>query len=674
MLQRVAVSLLLLSAGAGAQSIFVTTTTDTVDFFGSKTVADLPGPDGKISMREAALAATNTPGPQTIGFHVAVADWGTGTTGPVMINKGDPYAIGGDDTTVDGTTQTAFTGDTNPNGAEVSFHSILSDVDLIKKATFEIASDHNHFLGLGNMDGRNYGLDIMPEGEDNHVTACVIDAVFAAVRVQGDDNVIGGTAPGEGNRLSSLSDGLRIQGLGFDTAENNVAVGNFLTGEFNGVQIAGSATGNRIGGFAPGEANVISGAGYLQEDGTPDGAMVRIEIEATGNFVLGNLIGTNATGTAVADNIGDVGVEIYGDSNIVRGNVIGGITGVAGFLSVQAGVHLREGAENNIVRGNWIGVDASGTIPLPNRIGVQISAFDETLPAPGGNLIGGLGADQGNVIAFNEEGGIRVLLATTGNHLSGNELRDNHGLSGLGIDLGGDGPTRNDAGDLDTGPNELMNFPELTAVVSGAQGTVAFGKLDTAAPGAAQLELFSNPAPTGSEPVEAEILLGTASPDAAGRFAVILAGSTTGRAITATATDALGNTSELGEPVISLPTPWTDLGFSLAGAHGMPELAGGGTLVPGTPFAVVLHNALEQAPGACVFGTTQAMVPLFGGTLVPAPQVIVPFVTDNEGHAFIIGPWPLVPSGTPIFAQAGLLDPAAAFGVAQSNALRGNTQ
>jgi hypothetical protein len=58
---------------------------------------------------------------------------------------------------------------------------------------------------------------------------------------------------------------------------------------------------------------------------------------------------------------------------------------------------------------------------------------------------------------------------------------------------------------------------------------------------------------------------------------------------------------------------------------------------------------------------------------VPSPQVILPFVTNASCQATAIVTWPVVPSGTPLFAQAGLLDAAGPAGVAISNAVRGNT-
>jgi hypothetical protein len=663
-------AVLFVGAGVQAQVLFVTTPADVVDFGGAELVGDLPGPDGLISLREATLAASHTAGAQTIGFQIPVSLWGTSTTGPVIENLGLPFRLEDDETTVDGLSQTAFTGDTNPLGAEVAFHSTLVDVDLIQTGTFQVISDRNVLLGLGDMTGRNYGIDLLPQAEKNRIEGCVIRAVFAAVRVQGDRNRIGGTTAAEQNRLDSLADGLRIQGLGADPAEGNLVFGNELTGDFNGVQITGNATKNRIGGLGPGEGNWIAGAGYFQEDGTPDGAMVRIESD--GNFVLGNRIGTDASGTAVADNPGDVGVEIYGDGNLVQGNVIGGITGPTGAFGVQAGIHLREGAQGNVIQGNWIGVGASGTSALQNHVAIQISAFDEGLPAPEGNRIGGLTPGEANTLAFYEENAVRILTTSVENTLSGNSIRD--GLSGApAIDLGGDGPTPNDAGDLDLGPNALMNFPVLDSAVAGAAGTFVIGRLDTQSPAAARVELFASPIFAPGAPAEAHAFLGAATPGADGAFAVLLTADASGLALSASATDAQGNTSELSDPRRAQPTPFSSVGSGVAGAHGVPALAGGGTLVPGTQVALLVSGAAAQAPGFFALGTSASFQPLFAGTLVPAPQVLAPFATDASGFAQALFTWPSVPSGTPLYAQAGLLDPQAALGVAMTAAITAST-
>ena len=51
---------------AQVEIITVTTLNDDSDFSGLQQVNDLPGPDGRVSFREAVTAANNTPGPQTI--------------------------------------------------------------------------------------------------------------------------------------------------------------------------------------------------------------------------------------------------------------------------------------------------------------------------------------------------------------------------------------------------------------------------------------------------------------------------------------------------------------------------------------------------------------------------------------------------------------------------------
>mgnify|MGYP001393558500 CR=1 FL=1 len=116
-----AAGLLALSAGhALGQTITVTTADDIVDFGGGQTFADLPGPDGLVSLSEAGIASDNTPGVQTIAFHVPQGQWQYQWLYP---GRAVVFCFGGLTTSqpviVDGTTQTDFTGDTNPSGAEV---------------------------------------------------------------------------------------------------------------------------------------------------------------------------------------------------------------------------------------------------------------------------------------------------------------------------------------------------------------------------------------------------------------------------------------------------------------------------------------------------------------------------------------------------------------------------
>src|SRR5207253_5834193 len=101
-------------------------------------------------------------------------------------------------------------------------------------------------------------------------------------------------------------------------------------------------------------------------------------------------------------------------------------------------------------------------------------------------------AAEGNVISGNLGTGVLIEDSEArGNTIAGNSIFAN---GGLGIDLGGDGVTANDPLDLDTGANELQNFPELTdGVVSGGTATVV-GRLASAPNTTYRVEFFASAA------------------------------------------------------------------------------------------------------------------------------------------------------------------------------------
>jgi hypothetical protein len=118
------VSSSLLVAGAVAgQTVTVTISADVVDVdWETATIEDLPGPDGEISFSEAMIATNNTPGHQTVGFAIPQDDWILQFLHPgcAVLHTVTGFFFQSNDTiTIDGTTQTDFTGDTNPDGWEV---------------------------------------------------------------------------------------------------------------------------------------------------------------------------------------------------------------------------------------------------------------------------------------------------------------------------------------------------------------------------------------------------------------------------------------------------------------------------------------------------------------------------------------------------------------------------
>ena len=123
-------------------------------------------------------------------------------------------------------------------------------------------------------------------------------------------------------------------------------------------------TGRIVGGTAAADRNLISGnnAQGLTITGTT----------ATGNQVLGSLIGTQANGTTGLANGGD-GVHI--DTSAAN-NTIGGTEAADGNVigSLFVGVGIYNGSPSNRVLNNKIGTDPTGTARRPLEAGVVVVA------------------------------------------------------------------------------------------------------------------------------------------------------------------------------------------------------------------------------------------------------------------------------------------------------------
>ena len=314
------------------------------------------------------------------------------------------------------------------------------------------------------------------------------------------DNTIGGTTSGARNVIS----GNTQFGVEIRYSAGNDVTGNFIGTDLTGTvalgndvgTLVGTGSGNNIiGGIEQGAGNVISGN---------NGRGVLINGFSTTTQVLGNLIGIDVTGVNALGN-GDSGIVVSHSS----GNTIGGATANArNVISGNGGTGITiEGpingpgtASDNLVQGNFIGTDATGSLQLGNLnsgISFRFDARD--------NLIGGNGSGAGNTIAFNVGDGVSVNSATSTAILS-NSIFSN---MGLGIDLGQDGVTPNDAGDADTGPNELQNYPVLNSATRVAAGTTQVdGALNSTTTATFRLEFFANSACDASGNGEGESFLG----------------------------------------------------------------------------------------------------------------------------------------------------------------------
>lgn len=599
MLLAAALAALVVFPGSAFGATFtVTSTGDT----GDSNTADGVCNDGSggCTLRAAIQQANAAAGADAIHFSIGV--------GVKTIKPGSPLPAVAAGTTINGTTQPGFAGtpiielDGSAAGAA---HGVVASGPGTTIRGLVI----NRFSGFGAelsggvaFKGNYVGTDF----------AGLLDVGNSqGVWTSGDGNTIGGTTSFDRNLISGNDDyGVQLH------SRNNLVLGNFIGVDATGAKALANTAGgvrvlgwfNEIGDTAAGAANVISGNG------------LGILLNAEGATVEGNYIGTDASGGAAVGNA-TAGILAFG--GLAHVHTIGGT--VAGARNVisgngSAGILLRL-ATGTKVQGNHIGTDASGTGLVPNAIGLVLEGSN-------GATIGGLLTAAANRIAFNTGAGVRIQLfgsfGAKGNSILGNSI---FGNGSLGIDLGSDGVTANDAGDGDTGANDLQNFPVLTTAFPGSSSTEVAGTLNSKASGTYRIELFVNDVCDPSGHGEGKTSLGAtnvttdASDNAA--FSVSVTAVPQGDFITATATDSANNTSEFSacakvEPATFIVTSIGDGGDANTG-DGVCATAGDGPCT--------LRAAIQQANAS--FGANKIHFNIPGvapHTISPASAL--PTVTD----------------------------------------------
>jgi CSLREA domain-containing protein len=447
---------------------------------------------------------------------------------------------------------------------------------------------------------------------------------------------IGGSGAGEGNVISgNAQDGVHINGNGNVATTGNLLEGNYIGTDAAGLldrgngaaglNIFGGAGSTTVGGATSGHRNVISGNGtdgiYLQG------------VNTTGTIIRGNYIGVDITGNGALPN-GDRGVQIESGAN---GTIVGGsVAGQGNVISANGndGIIISDGAipgtgtTGTAIEGNKIGVGVDGTTPLGNGTnGVRVTTED-------GHRIGGTAVGAGNVIAHNVTRGVDIQNSSANNNpILGNSIHSN---GNVGIDLADNGVTPNDAGDGDSGANDLLNFPVITsAVASGGTVTVTYD-LDVPA-GNYRVEFFKSSAADGSGYGEGETFLSavTATPGTGRTHS--LSGSA-GDIITATATRDLGggsfgSTSEfsaVGYAVAQVVTV-NSTGDAADASPGNGVCSTGGLNSQGQP-ACTLRAAIQEANASAVIGAISFNIPTSeaghsGGVWTISPTSALPAVS-----------------------------------------------
>ncbi|MBL8762591.1 MAG: hypothetical protein JNL50_14950 [Phycisphaerae bacterium] len=530
--------------GTLAQTITVDSADDIVDIPWSGTIANLPGPNGKISLREAMIAADNTPGPQTVGFAIPQSLWHPFYPNRATVELDGPLSLNSNDTTIDCSTQTAFTGDTNPSGNEVG---LVYFGPPNGAAFIYIFGNRNVVKALDGTGGNAFGASVHISGNDNRVIGCTTNSVHIDGNFGGPvatGNIIGGTGAGEGNVLSVVEIAC--------WSDYNTVIGNRLTHcSIVGSQYCVYPTGNRIGGPTAAERNTISGNGYYGEEGFPTGTQMSV-VWAKDTIIEGNYIGTTPDGMARQPQIGPTGVGVTDSINtIVRGNLIAGLRTAGGghyqgqifgdAIFVSA---MNANNQNTIIEGNTIGLAADGVTVIPTRRGVTVSP-GTARQATGNVAIGGPLPGQGNVISGVETYGILVGSLSDGVAISGNSIYD---CGSLGIELtkssGADGPTANDTGDGDAGANRLQNFPAISSAELTGVSLHMLGTFNSVPNETYTLEFFASPSCDSSGHGEGRYYLGAvevdtnASGNAAFDLTLLGENAIVGGVVTVTATRA----------------------------------------------------------------------------------------------------------------------------------------
>ena len=116
--------------------------------------------------------------------------------------------------------------------------------------------------------------------------------------------------------------------------------------------------------------------------------------------------------------------------------------------------------------------------------------------------------------------------------------------------------------------------------------------------------------------------------------------------------------------------PVAALGHALGGSAGEPRLTGTGSLEAGSPLQLRVEDAKPDTPVFFVVGTEAIALPLFGGVLLPKPDLVLKRTADGSGAAELNVTWPSgIAADTPTYVQVWVPDPAGPAGWAASNAL-----
>ena len=435
----------LMSAAASASATFTVTNTND---------------SGAGSLRQAILDANATSGADTIVFNVPGAGVHTITPLTPLPALTDDAGI-----TIDGYTQP---------GSSPNTLAIGNDAALLVEIDGTNAGDAANGLRIHGLRATIRGLVInrfardgivIEDGYGHRIAGCFLGTDPSGRVALGNNDGIGITpfgSPAAPNTSAPAPPSIAVIG-GPSAAERNILSGNLSIG-IGGTFVSDLVIENNyIGTDSSGEVALPNQAGIgllatrvtiggsfdLFGGGLGQGNVVSgnvglgIYLTYGGeNYVAGNLVGTNAYGTAPLPNGAGIQLAIEA-ADVVYGNLVSG--------NSLYGIRLLRTNTTNIV-GNRIGTSLDGIMPLPNAgSGVLIV---------GSSLGNWVGSGTPNIIAFNGAPGVSIGTdatdASNDNRISSNSIHDN---GSQGIDLGSDGVTPNNVATAAAGRTFCKTFP-----------------------------------------------------------------------------------------------------------------------------------------------------------------------------------------------------------------------
>ncbi|MEX1245329.1 MAG: S-layer homology domain-containing protein [Thermoanaerobaculia bacterium] len=563
---------------------------------------------GAGSLRQAIIDANASLGLDTIAFNIV-------GSGVHTITPATPLPPITDAVTVDGYTQPGSSPNTNAVGLGLNTVLMIEIAGTTAAGNgLEARADGVTFRGLA---VNRFSQDQVGGSPSFDHASLVVEGCFIGASPDGLQGYSGG------NGVSNSDLGARIGGL--TPAQRNLislaAISNSVSMSYGGV-IQGNLIGTDITGARKMPVPVtafsdigisLSGASPITVGGTDPNA---------GNVIAGMDIGIGL-GTAVATIQGNfigvdaaqAGVISSGTYGISHPSPVGGTIGGAGpgegnvIGGFDYGIFLDSAAAP--LYGNFIGTDTSATKNFGNRImGIFLSTHSQ--------VVGSVGAGEGNVIAFNGWVGILVTDFAQMNPIRGNRIFSN-GIGGVGangvglaIDLGNSstpsGQNPNDLGDADGAGNQFgndfQNYPLITSAVPEGGGTRVIGTLNSLASTVFNLDFYSNPACRGRPRalLQAETFIGSTqvTTDGSGNasFNVFLPTPiAAGAPVTAAATGPEEHTSELWQEIIFRVTrgvggPGDTFEQSIRGHLFEP---GATMTIGGNPIAVTENSTFERS-------------------------------------------------------------------------------